>query len=300
MRFLSVIVTAAAVVVAFFFLFSTFNVYSRIEENEKNIQTAQNAISVYKNRYSEAEQEIAEAEQLRDELTAEYNHKVLLNSYKDTPTAFITFDDAPNEYTNTLLQTLSDYSVKATFFVIGTRLETQTQKNYLKSIYEQGHEIGIHSYSHDMSLIYSSEEAFFEDLYKVSDQIEQICGIKPKLVRLPGGTATAKTLCEKYSGSAETFSNIMQRLTDEGYTVTDWNVDSGDWDTSVPSEDIVNNVQDGAAKRLSAEYKTALVLMHGQKYSRDALSSVIGALIDLGYTFDKMSPDGYTYVQTLG
>lgn len=299
MRFLAVIVTAAAIIVSVFFGLSTAGVRSQIAENEQNIQTALNAMQVYDDRYAEAEQQLQQAQARLDELTAEYEHQQILDNYRDTPTAFITFDDAPNEYTDSLLQILDDYSVKATFFVIGTRLQTQTQRNYLKRIYESGHEIGIHSYSHDMSLIYSSEDAFFEDLYKTSELIEQICGVKPKLVRLPGGTASAKTLCERYSGSAETFGNIMQRLSDEGYTVTDWNVDSGDWDTSLTSEEIVDNVRNGASGRLGAEYKTALVLLHGQRYSRDALSQVIQTLSGLGYDFDKMSANGYTYVQTL-
>ena len=299
MRFLAVIITAAAIIVSAFFALSTAEVQKQISENEESIQTALNAMQVYDDRYTEAEQQIEQAQEQLDELSVEYEHQQIMDNYRNTPTAFITFDDAPNEYTSSLLQTLDDYSIKATFFVIGTRLQTQTQRNYLKSIYENGHEIGIHSYSHDMSLIYSSEEAFFEDLYKTSELIEQICGVKPTLVRLPGGTATAKTLCEKYSGSTETFANIMQRLNDEGYTVTDWNVDSGDWDTSVPAEEIVENIKSGASGRLGAEYKAALVLLHGQKNSKDALGQVIQMLIGLGYDFDKMSENGYTYVQTL-
>ena len=78
-------------------------------------------------------------------------------------TIYLTFDDGPGKDTNKLLDILKKYNVKATFFV------TKNVKDYkevLKREHEEGHTIGLHTWSHSYS-IYRSEKTYFYDLYKI-------------------------------------------------------------------------------------------------------------------------------------
>lgn len=85
---------------------------------------------------------------------------------------YLTFDDGPGEYTSKLLDILSKYNVKATFFTVGSG-----HPDLLKAEADAGHSIGIHSATHDYSKIYASEDAFFADLRKQQDTIENATGI---------------------------------------------------------------------------------------------------------------------------
>ncbi len=60
----------------------------------------------------------------------------------------LTFDDGPSPYTRTLLSLLQASEAKATFFVLGSMLENEDQKDVLRSIYQAGHDIGIHTMTH--------------------------------------------------------------------------------------------------------------------------------------------------------
>ena len=102
--------------------------------------------------------------------------------------------------------------------------------------------VAIHTYSHQYATIYQSVDAYFEDLYKAQQIIKDVTGVDSKLVRLPGGTATAKSYCKKYSGSEDTFPQIMKRLEEEGYTVSDWNIDTKDWESSTTVDGIISSV----------------------------------------------------------
>jgi len=68
------------------------------------------------------------------------------------PVVSITFDDGPDpETTPLLLELLCRYQVKATFFVTGTRVKTHG--NLISAILREGHDIGNHSFSHDVFLM---------------------------------------------------------------------------------------------------------------------------------------------------
>lgn len=59
---------------------------------------------------------------------------------------YLTFDDGPSIYTQDILDILDSYNVKATFFVVGK--ETDSAKEAMRRIVEDGHTLGMHSYSH--------------------------------------------------------------------------------------------------------------------------------------------------------
>jgi len=75
------------------------------------------------------------------------------NTVPKQTVAYLTFDDGPSENTGAILDILNEYNVKATFFVVGK--ETDEAKALYKRIVDEGHTIGMHSYSHQYSEIYS-------------------------------------------------------------------------------------------------------------------------------------------------
>lgn len=223
-------------------------------------------------------------------VTDEYNNtttvkrtvKVIANQtteVKGNKIIYLTFDDGPSAYTNELLDILKQYNVKATFFV------TWQQPNYSSSIkraYDEGHSIGLHTYSHNYYKVYSSVDAYFNDLNAISNQVKNIIGVEPKLIRFPGGSSnTVSRITPKIM---TTLSNEVQA---RGYKYFDWNISSNDTSSS-NSQTIANNV----IKCLKGG--TYIVLQHDTKQaSVRAVKTIIEYALSNGYTFlplDMTSP----------
>lgn len=185
---------------------------------------------------------------------------------------YLTFDDGPSVYTKELLNILKEYNVKATFFVTGN-----DNREYIKKAYNEGHSIGIHTYSHVYKNVYASEEAYFNDLEKVQKIIKEQTGEESRLVRFPGGSSNTVSRFNK---------GIMTRLSKElerrGYKYFDWNVSSSDTVKS-NSDDIANTV----IRRLKKGNN--VVLQHDTKYySVKAVRKIIEYGLANGYTFAKL------------
>ena len=198
---------------------------------------------------------------------------------------YLTFDDGPSENTLKILEILKKYNVKATFFVINSK-----QIGYVKNIYEAGHTVGLHSATHNYSKIYSSTDAYFKDLEEISNKVESIIGIKPNVIRFPGGSSN--TVSKKYC------KGIMSRLTklvaEKGYYYFDWNVESGDANQNTASYTYIrNNVLSGAKNK-----NTACVLMHDSSAKTttvQALPEIIEGLSKMGYRFEALSDKANGY-----
>ena len=182
---------------------------------------------------------------------------------------YLTFDDGPSKYTNTLLDILKKYNVKATFFVTSNGSDST-----IKRAYQEGHSIGIHSYSHKYNEIYKSEEAFFKDVAKVNERIKRITGEYSSILRFAGGS----------SNTVSNFNpNIMSILAKEvelrGYKYFDWNIESSDI-SEISSDIIANNVIKSLRKGNN------VVLQHDTKYSSiKAVSKIIEYGLINGYVF---------------
>lgn len=71
-------------------------------------------------------------------------------------TIALTYDDGPSHYTPKLLELLSEYGVRATFFVNGYHLRLDGRAKYLKRAHEEGHQIASHTYIHPSLLSFLS------------------------------------------------------------------------------------------------------------------------------------------------
>jgi peptidoglycan-N-acetylglucosamine deacetylase len=98
----------------------------------------------------------------------------------------LTFDDGPNAtYTNTILDTLKQYDVKAAFFCIGKHIAGN--EAILKRIKDEGHIIGNHSYSHDFWFDMYGAKKMLTDLQQMDGAVMNTVGVKPLLFRPPYG-----------------------------------------------------------------------------------------------------------------
>lgn len=201
-----------------------------------------------------------------------------------TGAVYLTFDDGPSQtITPALLDILKAKNVKATFFVI----HRDNLSHLIKRAHDEGHVIALHSYTHNYQKIYANDQAFFDDLNKISKEVEEITGIKSYILRFPGGGSN--TISRRYN------KGIMSRLTRDviakGYRYYDWNVSSGDAGNAKTKQDVYKNVTSGLVKN-----RDNIVLMHdfSNNYKTlNAVSDIIDFARNNGYVFktiDETTP----------
>ncbi len=290
MRFISVFVSFAAALISLLLIFGCYKEKTAIE-NTGGLDEVVAKTQQYRQDADNLKLEIESLKLEKNKIEAELSILKNRENYKTEPTVFLTFDGAFTANTADVIKTLDENGLKGTFFVVGTNLKSnEAYRAALKKAKENGHKIGLRSYSDDFKKIYSSEEAYFEDLYACRDMVKEITGEAPVLVRMPGGTATAEVLFKKYTGSKDVFPKVLERLEKEGFMVNDWSVDTKNaTETSVDT--IVNTALNGSEKTLKATYKTCVMLFSDNKRANTALVRVIPGLKEQGFTFATL-PDG--------
>lgn len=104
---------------------------------------------------------------------------------KEKVTAF-TFDDGPDPvHTPKILNILKENNIKATFFLIGSKVEVYPE--IVKRIYDEGHLIGNHTYSHSARYTLWTSNRIYEDIQRANDRIYKTIGQRPTLFRPPFG-----------------------------------------------------------------------------------------------------------------
>ncbi|OPH59253.1 hypothetical protein BC351_20255 [Paenibacillus ferrarius] len=191
----------------------------------------------------------------------------------EQPTVYLTFDDGPSKLTGKVLDILEKEGVKATFFALGE--QAQAQPDMVKRIVKEGHSLGNHSYNHVYKELYGDFQTFWEQVQHSEDVFADIAGVRPQLVRAPGGTYT-------------NFDAYYYYLMDQaGYTMVDWNVDSGDSKRAhVPVDEIWQTVK---ASPLEHEIT---ILFHdgtGHESTVEVLPKVIDYYKKLGYAFAPLT-----------
>lgn len=192
-------------------------------------------------------------------------------------TIYLTFDDGPKEgTTNVILDILKEENVKATFFV------TNSGPDYLiKREYNEGHTVGLHTASHNYSIVYKSVDSYYNDLKQVQDRVKRITGYESKIIRFPGGSSN--TVSKNYSKGI--MSILTKDVLNKGYKYYDWNISSGDAGETTSSSGVYNNVIRSLSKN-----RANMILMHDIKpYTRDALRNIIRYGKNNGYTFEKIT-----------
>lgn len=188
---------------------------------------------------------------------------------------YLTFDDGPGKYTQGLLDVLDKYNVKATFFVTNTHPDYQ---NMIAEEAKRGHTVAIHSASHKYNQIYTSEQAFFDDLEQMNSIIKAQTGNDASIIRFPGGSSN--TVSKDYCPGIMT--QLVNDVTARGLLYCDWNVSSGDANPKpISTEQVVQNVISGVQS-----HNVSVVLQHDIKeFSVNAVEQIIQWGQANGYTF---------------
>ena len=161
---------------------------------------------------------------------------------------YLTFDDGPSTYTDEILDILKRYDVKATFFIVGK--DGEVPKEMLRRMVDEGHTIGLHSYSHQYDEIYHSVEAFASDYHKLQNYVYQVTGQKSKIYRFPGGSSNTVSNLEM-----QEFADYLHR---QGVEFYDWNISSGDGGSTLLDVDtLVENSTSGITSK-----GTSIILLH--------------------------------------
>ncbi len=200
------------------------NIYSKISILE-NIKTEQMA-----NLNADADTDDASS------LTKDVVLKVQTDAeeYAGYKRIYLTFDDGPSNNTNAILDVLDEYNAKATFFVIA---KNGYEEEYNRII-NDGHTLGLHSYSHVYKDVYSDEMGFKNDVNRIYDFVENVTGVTPKFYRFPGGSSNTIYKSDK--------NELFDYLDEMNLTYVDWNVASNDSTYGgLSANQIANNVLNG-------------------------------------------------------
>ena len=201
---------------------------------------------------------------------------------------YLTFDDGPSGNTQKILDILDQYGCKATFFVTA---EWPEYKDMIKIAYDKGHTIGLHSYTHDYSQVYSSEDAFFQDLNQIGQYVKDEIGYVPCFIRFPGGSSN--TVSKKYTPGI--MSSLAQDVQTQGYQYYDWNGDSGDGEEHKSVDQLVKSATGLKASNI-------IILCHDAQAKVNtvtALPRIIEYYQAQGYTFKAIDRSSFVSHHTI-
>lgn len=169
----------------------------------------------------------------------------------------LTFDDGPNYNTNKVIDILNKYNVKATFFILGSKIKNN--EYILKKEFNSGMEIGNHTFSHLLLTKYK-EDKIKKEINDTSNLIFEVTGKYPKLLRPSYGA---------YNNRIKKISNMP---------IIIWDIDTLDWkyhNSKRIASRVINKVKDGD-----------IILMHDiYSATANSLNIIIPELQSKGYTF---------------
>ena len=197
-------------------------------------------------------------------------------------TVYLTIDDGPSENTQAVLDILDRYGCKATFFVVG---HNDDYFPMIAEAFKRGHTIGLHSMTHDYATVYSSTDAFYEDLAQIGEVVKNQIGFVPCFIRFPGGSSNdiSASYCE----------GIMTELTEsvqaKGYQYYDWNLSVGDGSEHTADEIAEYGMADEGNDNI-------MLLCHDSATKQstvEALPRIIEHYQSLGYTFEAIDRNSW-------
>ena len=201
-----------------------------------------------------------------------------LQPYYGEKIVYLTFDDGPDDKnTPQILDILRAENVPATFYVVGNMVETYPE--VLKRIFNEGHAIGNHSYNHNYNQLYTSAWDFISQFQRTDDIIMSLIGVRPLIIRAPGGT---------YGAFNQDYWDMVKS---SGYVEHDWNVltrDAESGGTTAAAQ--IANVQGQMANN---DLQSVILLMHStaaKDATVEALPEIIHFFKDRGYTFGVVTP----------
>lgn len=200
--------------------------------------------------------------------------------HSDTKRVFLTFDDGPSKtVTPLILDLLKQENIKATFFLLGSRVELNP--DIVKREYDEGHYIANHGYSHNYTNIYQTPQSVVDEFNATEAAIKNALGnqeYNSYLFRFPGGMPGGK--------HAQLKAEAAQILEQNGVAHLDWNALTSDAAGAKTNEEMLQN-----AISTIGEKNSVVILMHdaGDKIlTYEMLPNLISYLREKGYEFKNM------------
>ena len=190
---------------------------------------------------------------------------------------YLTFDDGPSyKVTNNVLDILKENGVNATFFLIGNQIKGK--EDVVKRISDEGNGIGLHTYTHKIRKIYSSEDVFIQEMINCRNEINKVIGVSPNIIRFPCGS------------NKHLNKNYLKKLHDKGFKIYDWDLDNSDGLNSKLSPDTLYR----KAIKGSENRQNIILLLHCtdmHKNTCKSLPQIIKYYKSKGYEFQVITED---------
>ena len=196
----------------------------------------------------------------------------------------LTFDDGPSKTTPEVLAALDAAGVHGTFFVVATGYN-EKYLPLLTQVAAAGHQIALHSASHEYSDIYRSSDAYWKDIALLRQRISPYVSVESiRYLRFPGGSTN--TVSRRYGGKG-LMKQLKTEVEEKGLHWVDWNVCAEDAVGGKPSAStIFRNIV-----RETGSQTKCIVLMHDSNTTRttaEALPDIIRWYQDQGFTFCRV------------
>ena len=246
---------------------------------EKSKEFAKQIIEYNQQQQEEAKQKEIEKQAKIPKLTEQGKENIKNIYHTDKKVAYLTFDDGPSNNTHQILDILKQNNIKATFFVLGSQVEIFPETT--NRIYNEGHYIANHGYSHKYSEIYQSPEQVLNEFNQCNQIVAKTINVpeyNSHLFRFPGGSVGGKY--------AELKKQAITLLEQNDILHIDWNSLTGDSETGSPTpEYIMRRIQETSYGKNSL-----VILMHdaqAKKITAETLPKVIEYLQQQGYSFES-------------
>ncbi|TWI55840.1 peptidoglycan/xylan/chitin deacetylase (PgdA/CDA1 family) [Halalkalibacter nanhaiisediminis] len=203
------------------------------------------------------------------EKESEVKYKINRDNWKVEPleggieqVVLLTIDDAPNDFSIEMAETLQEIDAPAIFFVNGHFIADEAGEDKLRTLHEMGFEIGNHTMNHPNMGDISMEEQRRE-IVELNDLIEEIIGERPRFYRAPFGVNT------------ETSEAVM---IEEDMTSMNWTY-GYDWEANYQNAEALADIM------VNTPYLTAgaNLLMHDRQWTLGALTDIVTGLREKGY-----------------
>lgn len=256
--------------------------YYVIENNQNvnNDNRVENDIKIEDNIQNIIEENVVEDTVPKLELTSKGIENINNIYNSDEKRAFLTFDDGPSQtITPRILEILKSEDVKASFFVLGSRVKLYPE--LVKQEYDEGHYIANHGYSHVYSEIYSSVQAVLDEYIETQDAIRDALEMQEYnsyIFRFPGGSNGGK------------YSNLKNQakeyLEENNIAYVDWNALNSD----ATGVDLTEDEMLEEVINTTNGKNSVVILMHDaadKEKTANVLPRIIEFLRDEGYTFEN-------------